>query len=135
MNLEAEKNALLQLHADDRRAHFETNVPLLMSHGADTFISVSNGVISHTTADEVKQTFTRYFQDAIYYEWDDLEPPIVRISNDASMAWMIVRTKVQRTQKNENGDDVERKFVYAGIMTYEKQDGKWVRIANVSTFV
>jgi len=27
----------------------------------------------------------------------------------------------------------EEKFVYAGIMTYEKRDGRWVRVANVST--
>jgi hypothetical protein len=27
----------------------------------------------------------------------------------------------------------EEKFVYAGIMTYEKRENRWVRVANVST--
>ncbi|HMW01195.1 MAG TPA: hypothetical protein PKE58_13750, partial [Acidobacteriota bacterium] len=58
----------------------------------------------------------------------------VRVSNDASLAWMIVRTRVRRTQKQADGSDKERSFVYAGIMTYEKKKGKWVRVANVSTF-
>lgn len=77
--------------------------------------------------------FEDYFKNAKYYEWDDLESPIVRISNDASMAWMIVRTKVRRNQKMASAELQEGSFVYAGIMTYEKQRGKWVRVANVST--
>ena len=28
----------------------------------------------------------------------------------------------------------EEKAVYARIMTYEKRDGRWLRVANVSTF-
>ena len=78
--------------------------------------------------------FESYFKDAKYFEWDDLEPPIIRVSADASMAWMIVRTKVRRTQKDSSGAEKEEKFVYAGIMTYEKRNGRWVRVANVSTF-
>ena len=82
----------------------------------------------------MRRTFEDYFKNAKYYEWDDLETPVNRISNDASMAWMIVRTKVRRIQKLASGEEKQRAFVYAGIMTYEKQKGKWVRIANVSTF-
>lgn len=47
---------------------------------------------------------------------------------------MIVRNRVRRTQIQVDGSEVERKFIYAGIMTYEKVDGKWLRMANVSTF-
>lgn len=57
---------------------------------------------------------------------DDLEPPVIRISKDASMAWMIVRTQVRFTYQNETGREAEQAFIYAGIVTYEKQDGEWV---------
>lgn len=50
------------------------------------------------------------------------------------MAWMITRVSVRRVQKEATGVEREQKFIYAGIMTYEKKDGKWVREANVSTF-
>jgi hypothetical protein len=50
------------------------------------------------------------------------------------MAWMIIRVRVRRTQKDAAGKEVEEKFIYAGIMTYEKKGGKWIRVANVSTF-
>ena len=50
------------------------------------------------------------------------------------MAWMITRVRVRRVQKDTAGVEREERFVYAGIMTYEKRKGKWVRVANVSTF-
>ena len=135
VSIEQEKAALLEIHAQDRRAHFGTDVDLLLAYSADQFISVSNGEIHTSTPPERKAFFTDYFAGATYHEWDDLEPPIVRISGDASMAWMIVRTKVRRNTRLEGSDETrETNFVYAGIMTYEKQDGKWVRVANVSTF-
>jgi hypothetical protein len=132
---EQEKAALLEIHAQDRRAHFGTDADLLLAHSADQFISVSNGEIHTSRPAERKAFFTNYFTGATYHEWDDVEPPIVRISDDASMAWMIVRTRVRRTTRLEGSEETrETSFVYAGIMTYEKQDGKWVRVANVSTF-
>ena len=50
------------------------------------------------------------------------------------MGWVITRVRVRRTQKDATGAGKEARFVYAGIMTYEKRDGRWVRVANVSTF-
>jgi hypothetical protein len=44
-----------------------------------------------------------------------------------------VRTRIRRVQKKPDGTEKEEKAVYAGIMTYEKRDGRWVRVANVST--
>jgi hypothetical protein len=89
---ERERQALLAVHTLDRRAHFETSVALLLEHAADAFISVARGVISHATRAEVAVTFEVHFRGAVYSAWDDLEPPIIRISADATMAWMIVRT-------------------------------------------
>lgn len=121
---------LLKLHEEERRAHFETNIDLLQKTAPDQFISVANGKIYRVSKSEEKEMFEQYFKDAKYLKWDDLEPPIVKVSADGTMGWVIVRLEVRRlsAQKKEEG------FIYAGIMTYEKQDGKWLRVANVSTF-
>lgn len=132
--LEKEKAELLRLHKSDREAHFKTDVDLLLENSPEEFISVSRGKIIRSREADARKMFTQYFRDAKYYEWDDVEEPIVRISNDASMAWMITRTRVRRVQKNADGAEKDEKFLYAGIMTYEKRDGRWVRVANVSTF-
>ncbi len=132
-DLEKEKAELLRLHKLDREAHFETNVDKLLETSPEEFITVGRGkIVRQSKADERKR-FTEYFRDAKYYEWDDLEEPITHISNDASMAWMIVRTRIRRVQKNADGTEKQENVVYAGIMTYEKRDGRWMRVANVST--
>jgi hypothetical protein len=134
VDLADEVEQLLRIHESDRRAHFETNAKRIMEHASDEFISVSDGRVQRTTPAEDLKFFEEYFKGAKYYEWDDLEPPIVRVSNDASMAWMIVRTRVHRVQTHSGGETSERRFVYAGIMAYEKKGGRWARVANVSTF-
>jgi hypothetical protein len=125
---------LLALHARGREAHFRTDVDLLLADAGEEFISVSGGRISRITPAEQRAFFAGYFKGATYQEWDDVEPPIVRVSDDGSMGWVITRVRVRRTQKDATGAGKEASFVYAGIMTYEKRDGRWVRVANVSTF-
>ncbi|HEX8354237.1 MAG TPA: hypothetical protein VF611_15115 [Pyrinomonadaceae bacterium] len=129
-----EKAELLRVHRADREAHFKTDVDLLQAHSPEVFVAVSRGKIHRPTRAGERKQFTEYFRGARYFEWDDLEEPIVRVSKDGSMAWMITRIKVRRVQKDSSGKEHEEKFVYAGIMTYEKLGGKWVRVANVSTF-
>jgi hypothetical protein len=133
-DLEKEKAELLRLHHEGREAHFKTDVDLLLAHQGENFVSISNGKITTQKKQQSREFFQKYFANAKYFEWDDMEPPIVRISKDASMAWVIVRVKVRRTQKDISGKENETKFIYAGIMTYEKQNNKWMASANVSTF-
>jgi len=135
VDLEEEKKELLELHRKDRRAHFENNAELALSDKVDHgFISVRNGAVTQRDKSDFQKRLESYFKNAKYYEWDDLEPPIVRISDDGSMAWMIVRVRVRRTQQNSSGAAIEEKFIYAGISAYEKRSGKWLQVANVSTF-
>ena len=134
VDLEKEKAELLRLHKADREAHLRTDVELLQRSSPEEFISVSRGKIHRAQKSDERKLFTEYFRGAKYYEWDDAEDPIVRVSKDGSMAWMITRVRVRRTQKGPTDEEKEEKFIYAGIMTYEKVDGRWVRVANVSTF-
>lgn len=133
-NLEREKAELLRLHRSAREAHFKTDVEMLFENSPEEMISVSRGKISRPGKAEGRKMFAEYFRGAKYYEWDDAEEPIISVSKDASMAWMITRIRVRRVQRDAAGAEREEKFVYAGIMTYEKRDGRWVRVANVSTF-
>jgi uncharacterized protein YdgA (DUF945 family) len=132
--LSEEEATLLKMHQQDREAHIKTDVELLLKGSPEVFITVSRGKIDRVTKAQERKMFTEYFQNATYYEWDDLETPIVRVSKDGTMGWIITRIKVGRVQKDTAGKEREEKFVYAGIMTYEKSGGNWVRVANVSTF-
>ncbi len=132
--VETAKQELLALHATHRAAHFATDPAALLAAQAEPFITVANGAIHEVTREASLQRFTDYFAGATYHEWDDLQPPIVHVSQDATMAWMITRIQVRRTQTDADGNAQQQAFIYAGIMTYERRDGSWVQTANVSTF-
>jgi hypothetical protein len=132
--VERAKQELLALHARDRQAHFDTDADALVVPFAESIIDVRNGAMQHVTREDKRQDFTQYFKNATYYEWDDLQAPIVQVSLDGNLGWMITQTKVRRVQTDETGTGREREFIYAGIMTYEKRGGEWRCTANVSTF-
>ena len=125
---------MLRGHQSDREAHFKTDADRLITQSLDEMFMVGQGKIQRAKKEDRLKFFANYFKGAKYYEWDNIEEPIVRVSNDGSMAWMITRVKVRRVQPDANGKEQETKFVYAGIMTYEKRSGVWMKVANVSTF-
>lgn len=131
---EKEKAELLRLHRAAREAHFKADAEKLLAGSPEVVISVSRGKVNRTGREQVRKQFEDYFRGATYYEWDDMEEPTVSVSRDASMAWMITRLRVRRVQKDAAGVEREERFVYAGLTTYEKRGGKWVRAANASTF-
>jgi hypothetical protein len=128
-DLERECATLLQLHESVRRAHFETDVDQLLANDADEWINVRDANIVRRRREEDVRTFTEYFDGATYHEWDDIESPIVSVSKDATLAWMIVNVRVSRTKGGE-----ELRFRYAGIETFEKRDGRWIKVVEVGTF-
>jgi Tetratricopeptide repeat len=134
IDLEAARRELLDIHEADRRAHFTTDAVLLGTTAGESFLTVSRGKLETVTAAGERRMFEGYFRGARYEAWDDLEPPVVHVSDDGSMAWIVSRVRVKRTEPGADGQPRERAFVYAGIMTYARRDGRWTRTANVSTF-
>lgn len=129
VDLDAERAELLAMHAAVRRAHFETDPAGVIANDADEWIHVRNAEVAVRRREDELKRFTEYFAGATYYEWDDVDPPIVRVADDASIAWMIVHVRVRRAQDGELLD-----FEYAGIETYEKRDNRWVRTTETGTF-
>ena len=128
---EHEKAALLEIHNKDRQAHFLTDVEAALASIHEPHIYVRNGEIQHLSRSDMEKTFREYFRDTTFLEWNDMEEPIVNVSADGTMGWMVERLKVRRIIK---GEKEERQFVYAGITVYEKRDGSWLKVANASTF-
>lgn len=122
--LEEDRQALLALHQAGIHHHVEGDAEALVSDLSETFLAVSDGKIHRQARADVRAFFERYMKDAEYDDYSDHEPPIVRVSSDGTMAWIISRMHVKRRQPAAGGEGnaVVREFVYAGIMTYEKVD-------------
>ena len=106
--------AIIARHEEARKAHLTGNADLLVSGIAENFIEAGRGKVTEKTREQVRQMFTEYFKVAKYSVWRDTFPPKVTISGDGTMAWMIVRTHVRRTEPEGEGGRREREFVYAG---------------------
>jgi hypothetical protein len=133
-DIESAKAELLALHQADRRAHFAHDVDTLVSTLPADFIYVRDGKIQTQTKDASRKRFTEYFQGAEFTAWDDLEPPTVHVSLDGRMGWMIVRVKIAYTKTDAAGTKTSEETVCAWMSAYEKSKGKWVHVANASTF-
>lgn len=133
-DVEAEKIALLQIHLNDVEAHKANDVSALMETIGDEFIYVGEGQVSRQSPAEIEGFFNGYLNEARYEKYEDLLVPHAEVSDDGTMGWVITRESISRTESDGKGGRRKRSFIYAGIMTYEKSGGKWVKVANVSTF-
>jgi len=130
---------LLALHQADRRAHFEHDIDGLLRNLGGELLDVRDGKINHLSREDVRKKFVEYFQSAQFTAWDDLEPPIVRVSDDGSMGWMIVRVRITYTEKESSTekDSSGKKAVHddtmAWMSVYEKREGHWTMTAVTST--
>ena len=66
VDVEREKADLLEIHKADRRAHFSTDVDLLLSRSTDDFVTVSDGKIYRVKLLESRKMFEAYFKGATY---------------------------------------------------------------------
>ena len=129
----AARAELLALHQSARRAHFEHDVDAILATIPEKMTMVRDGKVEVRTREEVRQRFTEYFQGAEFSAWDDLEPPMVQVSPDGQMGWMIVRVRVAYTKTDAAGVKSKEDSVLAWMSAYEKRDGKWMHVANTTT--
>jgi hypothetical protein len=125
---------LLAAHQSDRWAHFQRDVDLLLDGQAPVFISASRGELFRASLADTRSRFDRMFSAARYLEWDDLEPPVITVSDDGTLGTTLVRIRVRRLENPGAPEAKETTFEYAGTMIYERQDGRFVRTQNASTF-
>ncbi len=124
---------LLALHQQDRQAHFNHDVNALLAHAVPQLLDVRDGKTALLTPEDVRAKFTDYFRRADFSAWDDLEPPVVRVSSDGQMGWMIVRVHIAYTEREKSGSNTKHDSTAAWMAAYEKRDGNWVMTAVTST--
>jgi hypothetical protein len=126
---------LLAIHQADRRAHFHRDVDALVAALPPDFrhISVRDGKVETQSPDDLRRQFTNYFQGAEFSAWDDLEPPIIQVSPDGQMGWMVVRVRIAYSKRDSAGKKTQEQSVIAWMSVYEKREGKWLHMANAST--
>jgi hypothetical protein len=126
-------NELLGLHQQARADHFNRDAKSLVSTFADDFTDVSNGRIRQPARGESVSRMQRYFDNSTFLEWDDLAPPVIKVSSDATMGYVIVHKRVRLLAKTETGKSEEETEVFAWVAIYRKIDGRWKLTTVAST--
>lgn len=132
VDLEQEERELLRLAESARAAHIAYDAAALVAPHADAFVSVSDGQVHRPSKAESLAMFRRYFEGVVFKMWDDIAPPVVTLSNDATLATVLVQKRVRHTPKAEPGGPVTETN-WAWVETWRKQDGAWRMEMIVST--
>lgn len=132
-DLEADRKVLLRMHALAQTAHLEKRADLLVASFADSFLNISHGAVTMRTPAESKARFQAYLDRSTFQEWADLAPPLIRISPDGQMAWVIVQKRVRLTSPDSVGVLRPEHTIFAWVELYEKRAGSWTLMAVAST--
>ncbi len=124
---------LSELLKQARIAHFTRNASLLVSTFAEDFTEIGNGKIRKPTREASLNRFQNYLNNSTFIEWDDITPPVISVSDDATMGYVWVHKKVRLLAKDVQGKEQEETEIFAWIETYRKIKGEWKLTAVVST--
>ena len=129
----ADMAELLRMHEEQKTAHLTYDAELMVGDSPDRPITVQRGnVVKRTRAEDLAR-FKAYFGSFKFLEWEDIVPPVIRISKDGTMATKIVQKRVRGISKDKDGKEVTEHVVYAWLEVLEKIDGKWRLVTIAST--
>ncbi|MCB1024458.1 MAG: nuclear transport factor 2 family protein [Acidobacteria bacterium] len=125
--------ALMRLHQQHIDAHLNYDAELFLETFADQFTQIQGGDVSVNSRKEIHERFKNYFASFKFHEWEDIKPPVYKISKDGTLATVTVEKRVRGTYKNDRGEEESDNTIFAWLEVWEKLDGKWKIITVAST--
>jgi hypothetical protein len=125
---------LLALHEKVMRAHRDGDAELLLEDESEDYVVANRGTIARPSKSERRSRLQAYLAATRFTEYRDLVPPIVTISADGTLGWVIVQVQAQGTQTSTVGTRENLEFVSAWIELYQRHGGRWRRVGNASNF-
>jgi len=134
-NLLTDEQKLLRLHRNIMDDHlFERTETMSLAMG-DSIKIVSAGEIYNVGKKQSTERLNTIMSNRNYTLYDDLVRPTVKISEDGTLGWVIVQVSAKGVRLDENRNETgPLEFVCAWIELYEKVNGKWLNIGNISNF-
>lgn len=126
--------ALLALHRDGIEAHLQNDVDRLLAPESDDFVLVNRGEVSHPDKKSRAAFLGPYLRSVRFERYADTIEPIVKVSPDGRLGWVIVQVEVKGVARTQAGTEEPLEFVSAWISLYEKRGDRWYRTGNVSNF-
>jgi hypothetical protein len=123
---------ILRLHKELLDAHKNDDVEKWLSAETDRITVGNRGEVLFQTKAERRGHIEDYLQSAEFEMYEDVIEPIVRVSDDGTLGWLICQVEIVGSRVSGEGETVSLDSVWAWIELYEKIDGRWYRTGNVS---
>jgi hypothetical protein len=130
----SDAEVLKGLHAKVMRAHLESNVELILEDDATDYVVASRGEVTRPTPEDRRKRLGPYLRSIAFQEYRDLVEPVVSVSADGSLGWVVVQIQARGVRTGESGAKEPVEYVSAWIEMYRKEAGRWRRAGNVSNF-
>ena len=132
-DLDAERDQILRLHEWQRDYHFNKDSIAFVDQLSTDFVSVNRGAITRPARAATLARYHQYFSAVEFVRWDDLAEPIIRFSDDGSLAYTIVDKLVIVRYAGEDGQVVTDTTHFAWTAIYRKHGGDWAIECVTST--
>ena len=116
---------ILRLHELQRKCHFEKMKSTFADMLSDSFISVNRGEITRPTREENMVRFGNYFNSVNFHKWDDMTRPVIRFSDDGSLAYTVVDKDVVVSYLTDEEEMLFDKTEFAWVSIYKKYPDGW----------
>ena len=123
---------LRELHKAALDAHVAGDWRFMVDTATDPTLMVSNGEIREATAEQLEAMFRPYLSSSTFTKYEDTREPIVCVSDDGSLGWVLARVRVEGSRTVANGKK-SLDSTWAWVSLFKKIDGNWKLVANVST--
>jgi hypothetical protein len=125
---------LRALHEKVMRAHRENDVELLLEDEAADYVVGNRGVITRPILAQRRERLGPYLRSTAFSAYRDMTEPVVTTSADGTLGWVRVQVEARGVQTSDSGEKQALAFVSAWIELYEKREGRWYRVGNLSNF-
>ena len=124
-DLEKATQEILELHELQRDVHFQKKASEFANLLSESHISVNRGAVNTPTIEENTVRFQKYFDSVEFIKWDDVKPPVIRFSDDGSMAYTIVEKEVMVRYEGDEGQEIRDVTTFAWVAIYKKYGSEW----------
>ena len=127
-DFEKEKAELLAWHNFNVKAVIDGDVDTMLSVLTDGCIQLDKGKVFTLERASSEKNMRKLFTTTDFTEIDDIAEPIIHISNDGSMAWMVNQFKIKFIDTDSTGQETPGESTGGELLVFEKKNSQWVLV-------
>lgn len=101
----ADADTLRALHARVIRAHMQSNVNLILADETEDYVVANRGEITRPSLNDRRNRMGSYLERTRFESYVDLVDPVVEVSEDGTMGWVIVQIEAKGVQTGDDGQE------------------------------